>query len=151
MNFENKLAGEIDDPVLAEALKHFKVSVDAWSGAAYSSPRTTVVSTVRHSWRRAAGWALGCVLAAGSLAGGVYEHHHRQELARIAAMQAAAQKALQARQEAEQSAAANAAHKGSESAGDSGQRCIARGSGGNGAAGAIDGRRRGTVRGKAEA
>jgi hypothetical protein len=111
MNFRDKLAGEIDDPVLAEALKHFKASVDAWSGAAYSRPRTTVVSTVRHSWRRAAGWALGCVLAAGSLAGGVYEHHHRQELARIAAMQAAAQKALQARQEAEQSAAANAATK----------------------------------------
>ncbi len=111
MNLENKWAGEIDDPVLAEALKHFKVGVDAWSGAAYSRPRTTMLSTARHSWRRAAGWALGCVLAAGSLAGGVYEHHHRQELARIAAMQAAAQKAMQARQEAEQSAAANAATK----------------------------------------
>ena len=110
MNFENKWAGEIDDPVLAEALKHFKASVDAWSEAAYSRPRA-VVRTARHSWRRAAGWALGCVLAAGSLAGGVYEHHHRQELARIAAIQAAAQKALQARQEAEQSAAANAATK----------------------------------------
>jgi hypothetical protein len=111
MNFENKWAGEIDDPVLAEALKHFKASADAWSGAAYSRPRTTVVRTARHSWRRADGWALGCVLAAGSLAGGVYEHHHRQELARIAAMQVAAQKAPQARQEAEQSAAANAATK----------------------------------------
>ena len=58
----------------------------------------------------AAGWALGCVLAAGSLAGAVYEHYHRQELARIAAMQAA-QKAQQARLEAEQSAAANAITK----------------------------------------
>jgi hypothetical protein len=106
MNFENKWAGEIDDPVLAEALQHFKASVDAWSEAAYSQPQT-VLRTALHSWRRAVGWALGCVLAAGSLAGGVYEHHHRQELARIAAMQAA-QKALQARLEAEQSAAASA-------------------------------------------
>ena len=110
MNFENKWAGEIDDPAVAEALRHFKASVDAWSGAAYSRPRTTVVSTVRHSWRRAASWALGCVLAAGSLAGGVYEHHHRQELARIKAMQAA-RKAQQARLEAEKSAAENAVTK----------------------------------------
>jgi hypothetical protein len=110
MNFENKWAGEIDDPVLAQALKHFKASVDAWSEAAYSRPRA-VVRTARHSSRRAAGWALGCVLAAGSLAGGVYEHYHRQELARIKTMQAAAQKALQARQQAEQSASASAVTK----------------------------------------
>jgi hypothetical protein len=109
MNFRDKLAGEIDDPVLAQALEHFKASVNAWSAGAYSRPRT-VVRTARHSWRLAASWALGCVLAAGSMAGAVYEHHHRQELARIAAMQAAAQKAL-ARQEAEQSAAANALTK----------------------------------------
>ena len=31
MNLRDKLAGEIDDPVLAQALKHFKASVDAWS------------------------------------------------------------------------------------------------------------------------
>ena len=60
MNFrdKDKLAGEIDDPVLAQALKHFKASVDAWSEAAYSRPRA-VVRTARHSSRRAAGWALG--------------------------------------------------------------------------------------------
>ena len=34
------------------------------------------------SWRVAAGWALGCVLAAGSVTGGIYEQHHRQEVAR---------------------------------------------------------------------
>jgi len=47
-------------------------------------------------------WALGCVLAAGSLTGGLYERHHRQELARIAAANAAAQKAAQERLAAEQ-------------------------------------------------
>jgi hypothetical protein len=109
MNFRDKLAGEIDDPGLAQALEHFKASVNAWSAAAYSRP-WTVVRTAQHSWRLAASWALGCVLAAGSLAGAVYEHRHRLELARIAAMQAAAQKAL-AQHEAEQSAAANALTK----------------------------------------
>jgi len=111
MNFRDKLAGEIDDPVVAQALKHFKASVDAWSKAAYSRPRTAVVKPVRHSVRLAASWALACVLAAGSLAGAVYEHHHRQELARIVARQAAEQKARQARVDAEQSATANAVTK----------------------------------------
>ena len=53
--------------MLAEALRNFKASVDAWSEAAYSRPRT-VAATKRHSWRLAAGWALGCVLAFGCLA-----------------------------------------------------------------------------------
>src|SRR5208337_3145209 len=115
MNLRDKLAGESDDPVVAQALEHFKASVDASSRAAYSRldaahsrPRTTVARPTGFAaanWRWVAGWALGCVLAAGSLAGAVYEHYHRQELARIAAMQAA-QKARQARLEAEKSAAA---------------------------------------------
>jgi hypothetical protein len=83
----NHLAGESDDPVVAQALKNFKASVDAWSESAMSRPRT--VRTLRHSWRLAAGWALGCVLAAGSLTGGLYEHQHGQEQARIAAQQRA--------------------------------------------------------------
>ena len=117
MNLRDKFAGESDDPVVVQALEHFKASVDASSRAAYSRldaahsrPRTTVVGSAGHSWRLAASWALGCVLAAGSLAGAVYEHYHRQELARIAAMQAA-QKARQARLEAEKSVAANAVTK----------------------------------------
>jgi hypothetical protein len=118
MNLRDKFAGESDDPVVVQALEHFKASVDASSRAAYSRldaahsrPRTTVVGSAGHSWRLAASWMLGCVLAAGSLAGAAYEHHHRQELARIAAAQAAAQKARQARLEAEKSVAANAVTK----------------------------------------
>ena len=110
MNFENKFGEEIDDPMLAQALEHFKASVDAWSGAAYSRPRRTVVRTVRHTWRLAATWALGCVLAAGSLSGALYERHHRQEPARMAAVQAS-QKAAKERAAAEQAAAANAVTK----------------------------------------
>jgi hypothetical protein len=82
-------AGENEDPVVSQALKNFKASMDAWSEAAMSQPRT--VKTVRHTWRLATAWALGCVVAAGSLSGGLYERHHRQELARIAAAQKAEQ------------------------------------------------------------
>ncbi len=110
MNMRDKLAGEIEDPALAEALNNFKASVNAWSEAAYNRPRT-VVNPARSGWRLATGLALGCVLAAGSLAGGVYEWHHRQDLARIAAMKATAQKIAQERAAAAQSATANAAAK----------------------------------------
>jgi hypothetical protein len=48
----------------------------------------------------AAGWALGCVLAAGSLTGGLYERHHQQELAKIAAAETARQQKLAAEQRA---------------------------------------------------
>jgi hypothetical protein len=89
-----ELAG---DPVLDQALRNFRSSVHAWSGAAYSQPRTTA-PVRRVSWRLAAGWALGCVLAAGSVGGGLYERHHRQELAKIAAAEAARQQKLAAEQ-----------------------------------------------------
>jgi hypothetical protein len=91
-----------DDAALEQALSNFRSSVHAWSEAAYGQARP--VAVVRHvSWRVAAGWALGCVLAAGSVAGGVYERHHKQELARIAAAaQAARQQKLAAEQRARQ-------------------------------------------------
>jgi hypothetical protein len=85
---------------LDEALSNFKASVCAWSDAEYASPRTAE-RTVRHrSWRLAAGWALGCVLVAGSVSGGVHERHQRQEQARIAAAQEAARQRVAAEQRA---------------------------------------------------
>jgi membrane protein involved in colicin uptake len=104
MNFQDKLAGDMDDPVMKEALKNFKASVDAWSEAAYHQPRT-VVKAPQHSWRLAASWALGCVLAAGGLSAGMYSRHHQQEMAKIAAARAA-QKSAQERAAAERQAAA---------------------------------------------
>jgi len=71
---------------IEQALKDFRSSVHAWSEAEYSRPRAVKLVHLR-SWRVAAGWALGCVLAAGSLTGGLYERHHQQELAKIAARQ----------------------------------------------------------------
>jgi hypothetical protein len=35
----------------------------------------------RRIWRLATGWALGCVLVAGGAFGGIYSHHHRQQIA----------------------------------------------------------------------
>ncbi|MFZ1940013.1 MAG: hypothetical protein WBA18_14400 [Terracidiphilus sp.] len=105
MSLNRRLAGE-DDPEVAQALKNFKASVDAWcesAEAARSRPRT--IKVVRRSWRMAAGWALGCAVAATGLSGGLYERQHRQELSRIAAANAAAQKAAQQKLAAEQQAA----------------------------------------------
>jgi hypothetical protein len=106
MSWKNRSAGEFEDPVVEQALRNFKASVDAWSEAALSRPRTVkVVRRGATRWRMAASWALGCVLAAGSLAGALYERQHRQELARIAAAQAAAQKAAEEKLAAEQKSA----------------------------------------------
>ena len=102
MSWKNRSAGEFEDPVVEQALRNFKASVDAWSEAAMSRPRVVKVAVRHGGWRMAAGWALGCVLAAGSLAGALYERQHRQELARIAAAQAAAQKTAQEKLAAEQ-------------------------------------------------
>jgi hypothetical protein len=96
MRFQEELPDE-RDAVLEQALKNFRLSVHAWSEAAYGQVRPAQV--VRHvSWRLAAGWALGCVLAAGSLTGGVYERHHKQELARMAAAAQAAKQQAAAQQ-----------------------------------------------------
>jgi len=89
--------GEFDpeqDPELAQALQNFRLSLHAWSAAAYSRPRLAPAPRKR-VWRLAAGWALGCVLVAGGVSGGgVYEHRQREM--KIAAAQAAAEHERQA-------------------------------------------------------
>ena len=94
---------ELPDAEFEEALKDFKSSVHAWSDAAYSRPRTVTREVRVRSWRLAAGWAMGCVLVAGSLSGGLLERQHRLDLARIAAEQRAGE---QQRQQREQQARA---------------------------------------------
>lgn len=80
-------SAEQDEPV-RQALRSFKLSIDAWSEAAHSRPRAVQATIRRRSWRLAAGWAMACVLVAGSAAGGVLEHVHRQQVAAEAAAQA---------------------------------------------------------------
>lgn len=99
MNSQRNLKGsEMTDAELEQTLKDFRSNVHAWSEAAYSQPHVPV-KVYRTSWRVAAGWALGCVLAVGSLSGGLYERHRLSEQAKIAA---AAEAARQQKMEAEQ-------------------------------------------------
>lgn len=103
MNFDrdsNQDGLQVDEP-LEQTLKDFRSSVHAWSESAYSQPHQSV-RIFTASWRVVAGWALGCVLAAGSLTGGLYERHHIKEQAKIAAAaEAAQQQKLQAEQREE--------------------------------------------------
>ena len=92
------------DLALEEALTNFRMSVHAWSDAAYSRQRSFVAPTVaqvvrQRSWRQATGWALACALVAIGISGGFYEHHHRIEMAKIAAAQAAEQQKLVSQQQ----------------------------------------------------
>jgi uncharacterized protein HemX len=86
------------DSELDEALTNFRLSVHAWSEAAFSRPRTAVAP--RRVWRLAAGWALGCVLIAGGASAGVWQHQQREM--RIAAARVAEQQRLVAQQREQQ-------------------------------------------------
>jgi hypothetical protein len=72
------------DPVVDQALRDFRSSVQAWSDAAYRQPRLVEIAPRRTVWRMAAAWALGSVLVAGGAWGGILEHQHRQEQDRLA-------------------------------------------------------------------
>ncbi len=87
---KEQAAWEAQEPALRQALDDFKASVHAWSEAAANRPRTLREAVVRRTWRLAAGWALASLLIAGAASGGLYERHHQQELARIAAQREAA-------------------------------------------------------------
>jgi hypothetical protein len=99
MNWQQDLAGENPELELEveQALKHFKASMDAWSDVALSRPRTLAKASVRHSWRPAASWALGCLLAAGTLAGAVHHWQETKLAAQKAAQNAAEERAAAAR------------------------------------------------------
>lgn len=95
-----RMAEEMDetrmDAVLEETLKDFRLSVHAWSNAAMNLPRRPIHPVIRTTWRVAVSWAMGCLLAAGSVGGALYERHHQQEMARQAAAEQARQEQLAA-------------------------------------------------------
>ena len=102
---KNRSASDFEDPMLdpalLNALRDFRMSVHAWSEAAYHRPRSVFESAPRRKgWRRATAWALSCVLAVGVAAGGVHERHQQQEQARVAAAQEAEQQRRLAEQHA---------------------------------------------------
>ena len=73
------------DPELEQALRNFRSSVHAWSDAEYQQPRLVAVAPRRLAWRKAAAWALGSVLMAGGVGGGLLGYRYQQEQARISA------------------------------------------------------------------
>jgi hypothetical protein len=86
---------------LDEALKEFRLSVHAWSEAAYSRPRRTPAALPhRRAGRLAVGWALGCVMAVMGISGGIWEHH--QQGMRVAAARVVEQERLAVEQRARQ-------------------------------------------------
>jgi hypothetical protein len=100
---ENGVGGFADElGELGEAVSDFRLSVHGWSEAALSRSRNVVVTGRRRIWRLTAGWALGCVLVAGSVSSGVYKHHHQQQLVRLAAARVAERQRLAAQEQARQ-------------------------------------------------
>lgn len=103
MNSPDKKFDHEQDAALDQALKNFRSSVHAWSAEAYSRPHLPV-RVYRTTWRMATAWALGCVLVSGSVAGGLYERHHKQELAKMAAAAEATRQQRLAEEQRAQSA-----------------------------------------------
>ncbi|MGA8088791.1 MAG: hypothetical protein WCA10_16035 [Terracidiphilus sp.] len=90
-----KTAGELEkletlEPELREALGNFKASVDAWSDAMTSRPREAK-APARANWSAITKWALGCVVFAGTVSGGVYQNYRQQEAAKVEAARIAEQ------------------------------------------------------------
>ncbi len=81
---------EMLEPQLHEALGNFKLSVDAWSEAMISRPREAK-APARTNWSPVIKWALGCVVFAGTVSGGLYQNHQQLETAKVEAARIAAQ------------------------------------------------------------
>ena len=96
---------EMLEPELREALGNFKSSVTAWSEAEISRPRGSK-TLARTNWAVVAKWALGCVVFAGTVSGGLYQNHRQLEAEKEEASARAAeqQRELAARAAKEQSA-----------------------------------------------
>lgn len=91
------------EPELREALGNFKSSVTAWSEEMMSRPRE-VKAPARTNWGFAVKWALGCVVFAGTVSGGLYQNHRQVEAAKAMAAAAAERATEQQRELAEQTA-----------------------------------------------
>ena len=92
MNRRDEEANELKamEPELREALGNFKLSVDAWSEAMISRPREAK-APARTNWSAVTKWALGCVVFAGTVSGGVYQNHKQVEAAKAEAARIAEQ------------------------------------------------------------
>jgi hypothetical protein len=89
------MANAAIDRELAEALASFRQNVHAWSEAEFNRPRRVRVA-VHSTWRPVLAWALGCMVVAGGVSGGIYDHHRN-----VVERQAAAARIEQQRKLAE--------------------------------------------------
>jgi hypothetical protein len=101
---------EAMEPELRQALGNFRSSVTAWSEAVMTRPRE-VKAPARTNWSFLTKWALGVVVFAGTVSGGLYQNQRQLEAARVEAAAVAAtaraaeqQRELAAQTEKEQSA-----------------------------------------------
>ena len=85
---------EMLEPELREALGNFKASVDAWSDTMMSRPREAK-APVRTNWSAITKWALGCVVFAGTVSGGVYQNYRQQEATKVETARIAGQQKLE--------------------------------------------------------
>ncbi len=90
-----KLTGQADnpetlEPEMREALGNFKLSVEAWSEAMMSRPREAKVPA-RTNWSAVTKWALGCMVFAGTVSGGLYQNHKQLEAQKVEAARIAEQ------------------------------------------------------------
>lgn len=99
---KERSGAQLENDVVEHALLNFRLSIHAWSRAVSGGPRTLAHEVRYRSWRLAAGVALGCLVAAGSVTGAIYERHQIQEAARqeAAARAAAVQEQILAAQQA---------------------------------------------------
>lgn len=84
------VAVERQEAELSGVLQDFRASAHAWSDAAFHERPMTFHSLPRHAVaRRTLAWVMSLTIAVGVAGGGGYEWHHRQELARQAALREA--------------------------------------------------------------
>lgn len=92
---------------LDQALQNFRQNVHAWSEARYRSdaefnrPRTAGAA-VHGAWRPVLAWALGCVVVAGGVSGGIYDHHRNVVVRQLAAARVAHERQLAEQRKARQ-------------------------------------------------
>jgi len=85
LNNRDQGQAELEDPMLQSALRDFRLSVHAWSDAAYHRARpdrSTATRTI--AWRRSVAWGLSLVLSLGIVGTAAHERQHQQQLARQA-------------------------------------------------------------------
>jgi hypothetical protein len=81
---QDLVEGKQDELALDDTLKNLRLSIHAWSDAAYHRPRSAAQRLRHKSWRLAAGWALAALLVVGGLSAGLQERNQREQQARIA-------------------------------------------------------------------